>query len=197
MWSSIHAFCLLLISFCHTHTHRGSRLHPRSQHTLLYLYGFRSLPLSVCLLPLRSYLLTAAPSLHPSAKRSGSKNLPSSSSSLPLCVFSFLLLGHTSSASQRSTGKASSISLNSCNKQMHTRTADITSCIACTTHAFLPQRKCLIISLLAYHSKAKDQKIIKKNIHQMWSKKHKKCAVHLGVQRFSACAGYTQFGRVY
>lgn len=115
------AFCW---SLSVTHTHRGSRLHPRSQHTLLYLYGFRSLPLSLCLLPLRSYLLTAAPSLHPSAKRSGSKNLPSSSSSLPLCVFSFLLLGHTSSASQRSTGKASSVSLNSCNKQMHTRTAD-------------------------------------------------------------------------
>lgn len=190
------AFCWSL-SVTHTHTQRQPITSTLTTHTPLSVWLSLSPSLSVCLLPLRSYLLTAAPSLHPSAKRSGSKNLPSSSSSLPLCVFSFLLLGHTSSASQRSTGKASSISLNSCNKQMHTRTADITSCIACTTHAFLPQRKCLIISLLAYHSKAKDQKIIKKNIHQMWSKKHKKCAVHLGVQRFSACAGYTQFGRVY
>lgn len=109
------AFCWSL-SVTHTHTEAADYIH--AHNTLLYLYGF------VCLLPLRSYLLTAAPSLHPSAKRSGSKNLPSSSSSLPLCVFSFLLLGHTSSASQRSTGKASSVSLNSCNKQMHTRTAD-------------------------------------------------------------------------
>lgn len=39
------AFCW---SLSVTHTHRGSRLHPRSQHTLLYLYAFRSLPLSLC-----------------------------------------------------------------------------------------------------------------------------------------------------
>lgn len=142
----------------------------------------------MCLLPLRSYLLTAAPSLHPSAKRSGSKNLPSSSSSLPLCVFSFLLLGHTSSASQRSTGKASSVSLNSCNKQMHTRTADITSCIAYTTHAFLPQRKCLIISLLAYHSKAKDQKIIKKkHTPDVEQKTQKVCGTFGSTEVFCMC----------
>lgn len=126
MWSSIHTFCLLLISFCHTHTQRQPITSTLTTHTPLSVCLSLSLSpsLSVCLLPLRSSLLTAALSLHPSAKRSGSKNLPSSSSSLPLCVFSFLLLGHTSSASQRSTGKALSVSLNSCNKQMHTRTAD-------------------------------------------------------------------------
>lgn len=117
------AFCWSL-SVTHTHSEAADYIHAHNTHSSICMAFALSLSLCVCLLPLRSYLLTAAPSLHPSAKRSGSKNLPSSSSSLPLCVFSFLLLGHTSSASQRSTGKASSVSLNSCNKQMHTRTAD-------------------------------------------------------------------------
>lgn len=117
------AFCWSL-SVTHTHTQRQPITSTLTTHTPLSVCLSLSPSLSLCLLPLRSSLLTAAPSLHPSAKRSGSKNLPSSSSSLPLCVFSFLPLGHTSSASQRSTGKASSVSLNSCNKQMHTRTAD-------------------------------------------------------------------------
>lgn len=179
------AFCW---SLSVTHTQRQPITSTLTTHTPLSVWLSLSPSLSVCLLPLRSYLLTAAPSLHPSAKRSGSKNLPSSSSSLPLCVFSFLLLGHTSSASQRSTGKASSVSLNSCNKQMHTRTADITSCIAYTTHAFLPQRKCLIISLLAYHSKAKDQKIIKKkHTPDVEQKTQKVCGTFGSTEVFCMC----------
>lgn len=71
---------------------------------------------------------------------------------------------------------------------MHTRTADITSCIAYTTHAFLPQRKCLIISLLAYHSKAKDQKIIKKkHTPDVEQKTQKVCGTFGSTEVFCMC----------
>lgn len=92
-----------LISFCHTQTHtasqRGRRVHPHTQRILL--------PLS--LLQLRSSLppsslLLSVSTLHPRRLQE--------TSSLPLSVFSFLLSGHTPSVSQRSTGKALTVSLN-------------------------------------------------------------------------------------
>lgn len=117
------AFCWSL-SVTHTHTEAADYIHAHNTHSSICM-AF-ALSLSLCVSTPAEILPPHCCSESPpfTLQRSGSKNLPSSSSSLPLCVFSFLLLGHTSSASQRSTGKASSVSLNSCNKQMHTRTAD-------------------------------------------------------------------------
>lgn len=128
LWRSIHTFSRPLISFCHTQTHaasqRGRRVNPHTQRILLPLYAFPSLSAPAEILP--ASLLTAALSLHPSANHSGCKKLPtsSSSSSLPLSGFSLLLSVHTPSISQRSTGKALTVFINTYSKQMHTRTAD-------------------------------------------------------------------------